>query len=785
MTFEQELEFGQVVPRNASHKLIPLGSSSDEYEEVSQLFIDGWEASKGRNPPIQSILKIEYLENMTTSFRKYQSTLGSNRNERLLLTPVGTTCGLGEAQSSDLEACRDEECSLCSILRNRFGRELEQSSQFYRPFGSAIYSTPCSSWADEAMPRNSSSTHTRVLLVSRVICGKTFKTHNASMNLRKPPTGFNSITGIAGKGFPCEQVVVFRDDAALPAFLVVYGESPSQLGTFTSPRDESSTEALVVEAPDEVPTSEQVSSDESTSAIVVPTLAIDQPEYRAEVRGSQGEEPPSDITSVPQRDEVCPPYEDVLVSPTSTAVVSSESPVVEASIDDAAEVTHAIATSPSIIPVQGPFTCLLHSDSNCSHGDSRSSSISFSETCFAVTKLVHRMRINYGLFTVSEREIQARIEVLRLVVGSSDMSHEIAVLKAKGQAQKTLDVIQEILDHEDIWPSHRTPDVSKSDLIYSKLRNHLGQFQSSLSLATDLLPSSFVLSNVDCENVESIGAGSFADIYQGTYNGAQVALKRLRLFQTLGEEKIAELRKEFYHEALLWKNLLHKNILPFLGVDNSVFRDGFCMVLPWMQLGNIRSLIDDLREREDFTDRNLFLQIHRWIREIAEGLAYLHTEGIVHADLRGPNILIDTDWGVRLADFGMATFEEHVNGTLDSLVNGAVRWSAPELISPESVFENCPEDLDPRPTPATDVYSLACVIIELYTSQLPYREWSDTQILLRVPGGLRPERPTFLDGTIMPDALWTLMSKCWLHNPDERATAKEIVREMFKICEAL
>jgi serine/threonine protein kinase len=64
---------------------------------------------------------------------------------------------------------------------------------------------------------------------------------------------------------------------------------------------------------------------------------------------------------------------------------------------------------------------------------------------------------------------------------------------------------------------------------------------------------------------------------------------------------------------------------------------------------------------------------HHQLLEIAEGAAYLHSEGIVHGDLRGSNILIDSGHHPRLADFGLGSFSDSTVGSQTSKGGGSVR----------------------------------------------------------------------------------------------------------------
>ncbi|KAJ7226765.1 kinase-like domain-containing protein [Mycena pura] len=206
--------------------------------------------------------------------------------------------------------------------------------------------------------------------------------------------------------------------------------------------------------------------------------------------------------------------------------------------------------------------------------------------------------------------------------------------------------------------------------------------------------------------------------------------------------------QDFFREALLWKNLDHEYVLPFLGVDSETFPGFLCMVSPWMAKGPIVS------KRTGGPDINT---IPRLVYEIAKGLQYLHSQDIVHGDLRAANILIDNDNHVRLADFGLARFSHTENASTNR--GGSARWMAPELLHPPS----CGLDVFER-TPASDIYSFGCVMLELYTEQPPFSEVSaEATVLLHAIAGGRPKCPDF-----MHEWARGLVLECWSHIPMNR-----------------
>jgi len=295
----------------------------------------------------------------------------------------------------------------------------------------------------------------------------------------------------------------------------------------------------------------------------------------------------------------------------------------------------------------------------------------------------------------------------------------------------------------------------------------------------ELLPTSLTLPGVECTDREVIRGGSFADIIRGQYRGKTIAIKRLRMFSS---SKIETKHKLYLQrEALIWSMLSHDHVLPFLGTDTTLFQHSLSLILPWMDNGNVMDYFEKLRSEKR---EGLRVLIHRWIHQVALGLEYLHKEDTVHADLRGANILVDEKENIRLADFGLARLAAHQANTMTSGHPTNGQWAAPELLDPGHF------DLKSgRPTRESDVYSFACVCIELYTSEIPFHQCdlSAFQIPMKVVHqDLRPPRPTFcVADEVMPNALWSMITQAWSAQPSQRPTAADLVSTTLKVLLAL
>ncbi|KIK68198.1 hypothetical protein GYMLUDRAFT_154178, partial [Collybiopsis luxurians FD-317 M1] len=87
------------------------------------------------------------------------------------------------------------------------------------------------------------------------------------------------------------------------------------------------------------------------------------------------------------------------------------------------------------------------------------------------------------------------------------------------------------------------------------------------------LPLSLIIRGIKRVGQNPVAGGGFAVI--------------LRLTIEQDEKARDEIRQQFCHEALVWRQLQHPNILPLLGVNIDIFHPSFCLISPWMDNGDI------------------------------------------------------------------------------------------------------------------------------------------------------------------------------------------------------
>ncbi|KAG5352829.1 hypothetical protein C0989_000280 [Termitomyces sp. Mn162] len=325
------------------------------------------------------------------------------------------------------------------------------------------------------------------------------------------------------------------------------------------------------------------------------------------------------------------------------------------------------------------------------------------------------------------------------------------LLSCQGQdAQELLNLFQWLLDHRDLD---------------KQLSKHIIVLAQRLSVKTGLYPVCYELKN-QIEDVKVVGGGAQADIYNGKVQGQFVCIKAMRVFETMDKELVL---KQFWKEAILWRQLCHPNILPVYGLYR--FQDRPSIVAPWMENGNITRYLKDNPEAP-----RLPLAVG-----VARGLSYLHDKGVIHGDLKGSNVLVDDEGIARVADFGISSISDPQILNLTSYSGpaskgGTIRWQAPELFDMQN-------DTIVHNSKASDVYAWAYVCYEVFTGSIPLDHLhNDVTVLYQVKMGARPGRPPSSSKSWsswgLTEDIWLIMEDCWKANPTDRPTIDSVLSRL-------
>ncbi|KHN19315.1 Serine/threonine-protein kinase HT1 [Glycine soja] len=289
-------------------------------------------------------------------------------------------------------------------------------------------------------------------------------------------------------------------------------------------------------------------------------------------------------------------------------------------------------------------------------------------------------------------------------------------------------------------------------------------------------PSNLIIKSV-------IARGTFGTVHRGIYDGQDVAGKNGHLDQPnnnyfvkmldWGEEghrteaEIAALRSAFTQEVAVWHRLEHPNVTKFIGAtmgsselqiqtDNGLISmpsNICCVVVEYLAGGTLKSFLIKNRRR-----KLAFKVVVQLALDLARGLSYLHSQKVVHRDVKTENMLLDKTRTVKIADFGVARVEASNPNDMTG-ETGTLGYMAPEVLNGNPYNRKC------------DVYSFGICLWEIYCCDMPYPDLSFSEITSAVVRqNLRPEIPR-----CCPSSLANVMKRCWDANPDKRPEMDEVV----------
>lgn len=175
-------------------------------------------------------------------------------------------------------------------------------------------------------------------------------------------------------------------------------------------------------------------------------------------------------------------------------------------------------------------------------------------------------------------------------------------------------------------------------------------------------------------------------------------------------------------EIQLLKNLHHERIVQYYGSLRDHNEKTLTIFMEYMPGGSVK---DQLKAYGSLTEN----VTRKYTRQILEGMSYLHSNMIVHRDIKGANILRDSAGNVKLGDFGASKRLQTIcmSGTGIRSVTGTPYWMSPEVISGEGYGRKA------------DVWSLGCTVVEMLTEKPPWAEYEAMAAIFKI--ATQPTKP--------------------------------------------
>lgn len=270
-------------------------------------------------------------------------------------------------------------------------------------------------------------------------------------------------------------------------------------------------------------------------------------------------------------------------------------------------------------------------------------------------------------------------------------------------------------------------------------------------------PIAHIISHESLLINKELGVGEFGLVQQGVWtNGKgqciQVAIK------CLSEERLENNRTEFLKEAALMHSISNEHIVTLYGI---VLEPSIMLIT---ELAPLRSLLECLKE-PNLTSHFPVSSLCTFASQIADGMAYLETRRLIHRDLAARNVLVFAKNKVKISDFGLSRAlgvgKDYYQSNFNVNLKLPIAWCAPECIN----FLKF--------TSQSDVWAYGVTLWEMFSYGFqPWIALTGQQILEAIDA---PNHQRLAKPECCPVEFYSLMLKCWRHEPDTRPKFSEIV----------
>uniref|UniRef100_A0A8C3S5I3 Mitogen-activated protein kinase kinase kinase 3 n=1 Tax=Chelydra serpentina TaxID=8475 RepID=A0A8C3S5I3_CHESE len=239
--------------------------------------------------------------------------------------------------------------------------------------------------------------------------------------------------------------------------------------------------------------------------------------------------------------------------------------------------------------------------------------------------------------------------------------------------------------------------------------------ENALTVQERNIPTKSPSAPINWRRGKLLGQGAFGRVYlcYDVDTGRELAAKQVQ-FDPDSPETSKEV-SALECEIQLLKNLQHDRIVQYYGCLRDRAEKTLTIFMEYMPGGSVK---DQLKAYGALTEN----VTRKYTRQILEGVSYLHSNMIVHRDIKGANILRDSAGNVKLGDFGASKRLQTIcmSGTGIRSVTGTPYWMSPEVISGEGYGRKA------------DVWSLGCTVVEMLTEKPPWAEYEAMAAIFKI-----------------------------------------------------
>ncbi|PHH82446.1 hypothetical protein CDD82_5944 [Ophiocordyceps australis] len=302
-------------------------------------------------------------------------------------------------------------------------------------------------------------------------------------------------------------------------------------------------------------------------------------------------------------------------------------------------------------------------------------------------------------------------------------------------------------------PTERKQDVRMSTMseseVMAKLKEVVSKDDPNMSYSKQKKIGQGASGSVYVAKIKDTASGVAREVLRQQGHRAQVAIKQMDLAHQPRKELIV-------NEIMVMKDSRHRNIVNFLDAFLRNNNAELWVVMEYMEGGALTDVIDN---NPSISEEQISTICH----ETCRGLQHLHSQSIIHRDIKSDNVLLDARGNVKITDFGFCAKLTETKSKRATMV-GTPYWMAPEVVKQKEYG------------PKVDIWSLGIMAIEMIESEPPYlnEEPLKALYLIATNGTPRLKKPEKLS-----KELKAFLSVCLCVDIKSRASADELLAHDF------